>query len=419
MPQTFAPLVNERTSMAVSAVYRCVAIVAGLVAELPLKIYKRGPDGREEQPNHRLAPFLQLTPFPGRPLSAWNWRELWMVNEQLWGNHYSVIRRDGAGREIGFEPAMPWNVQVLKNGYRNVYRCVLWGNAAGFVENMQPGHVEYVDQDDMIHIPGLGFDGIAGMSRIRFFARDSVSLAKMLEEQTGYAHQNGAKIAGMMTAGEAKLSPDGWETWKAKVNAVYAGHQNAGKVFFADKGATFTSMQMSPEDLNTIAARRYQIADISRFFGVPLPLLNETDRSTSWGSGLAEQNLAFLIYTINGVLGRIEAELNMKLLSGTDFYVEFDRHAMMAMDPVKAAEVAAHEIASATLLPNERRRQLNRPPVANGDQPLINAANVPLARIFDASYVPPATPGGVAPASVPEPPAPPDEGGTDAEPTGV
>lgn len=419
MSQSFMPHINERTAMAVSAVYRCVAITAGPVAELPLKIYKRGDDGREEQPKHRLAPFLQVTPFPGRPLSAWNWRELWATHESLWGNHYSIIRRDNAGREIGFEPVMPWNVEVKRNGFRNVYRCVTWGAAIGDAQSTLPSKVEYIDQDDMIHIPGLGFDGVAGLSRIRFFARDAVSLAKLLEEQIGFVHQNGAKIAGMMTAGDAKLDKAGWETWKAQVNAAYAAHHNAGKIFFADKGATFTAMQMSPEDLTTIAARRYQVADISRFFGVPLPLLNETDRSTSWGSGLAEQNLAFLIYTINAVLGRIEAELNMKLFIGSDYYVEFDRHAMMAMDPVKGAQVAQAEIASGVLLPNERRRQLNRPPVENGDQPLINAANVPLARIFDAAYAPPPTPGGIAPATDPETPPPTPEGDPDDDPEGV
>jgi phage portal protein BeeE len=144
---------------------------------------------------------------------------------------------------------------------------------------------------------------------------------------------------------------------------------------------TYTPFQMSQADLNTLEFRRYQVADISRFYGVPLHLLNETDKSTSWGSGLSEQTLAFLIYTLDPDLGRIESELNYKLFDGTDYYVEFDRDALMAMDPVKAAQVAQTEISSGTLLINEYRRKKNRPPVANGDEPLVNSANVPLSKI--------------------------------------
>src|ERR1019366_2823762 len=102
-------------------------------------------------------------------------------------------------------------------------------------------------------------------------------------------------------------------------------------------------------------------------------LLNETTGTTSWGTGLSEQTLAFLIYTIDPDLGRIEAELNYKLFYGTNFYVEFDRDALLAMDPVKAADVAGKEISTGVLLINERRRHKNRPPVENGDQPLINS----------------------------------------------
>lgn len=109
------PPVSERTAMACSAVYRCVTLEAGVIAGLPLKIYRLSADGqREELPNHRLMPLLQTAPFPGRALTAFSWRELWGVNMLLWGNHYSAIRYDGAGRVIGFNAYMPWQVQVVR-----------------------------------------------------------------------------------------------------------------------------------------------------------------------------------------------------------------------------------------------------------------------------------------------------------------
>jgi HK97 family phage portal protein len=379
----WGPSISERTAMAVSAVYRSVAITAGVVSELPLKIYRKTPAGREEVPDHPLAMFFQMQPYPERAMTSFMWRELWIVNLLLWGNHFSIIRRNGAGKIIGFEPVMPWNVTVYRNGWRNVYRCVTWGNASGPAIGSMAQTVEYIDQDDMVHIPGMNFDGVTGMSRIRAFARNAVSLAELLEDQTGFVHENAAKPSAFVEVGDAtRRVKTNFDRFKAQFNEANTGRHNAGRVIFGDPGSKYTAMQMTPEDLNTIEARRYQVADISRFFGVPLHLLNETDASTSWGSGLSEQTLAFGIFTINPELGRIEAELNMKLLAGTGFYAEFDRDGLMAMDPVKAAQVAQTEIASGVLVINERRRQKNRPPVDNGDEPLINAANVPLKKLF-------------------------------------
>lgn len=368
----FGPIVTEQTAMASSAVFRSCALRSGLTAGLPAKIYKRTKDGREEAPGHRLQPMFQVAPYPGRPMTAFTWRELWSLNVDLWGDHFSVIRYDGAARIVGFEAAYPWQVEVHRVNQRNLYR-IEWTDGRA---------VEWVDQEDMIHIPGPGFDGIRGVSRIRHFARNSVALSLMLIEQIGRVHENAARPSGLATP-PANISEKGFQRFKSQFTDLNTGRANAGKVIFGDPGTTFTPFQMSPEDLNTIELMRYGVADISRFFGVPLHLLNETDKSTSWGSGLSEQTLAFLIYTLDPDLGRIESELNYKLFQGSEYYVEFDRDALMAMDPVKAAQVAQTEIASGTLLINELRKKKNRPPVDHGDEPMINSTNVPLAKLFN------------------------------------
>ena len=407
VPGSFGPHVSERSSMASSAVYRCVALKAGTQAGMSLKIYKRTKDGREEAPNHRLAPMFQMTPFPGRAMTSFIWRELWTINEHLWGNHVSIIRYDGAARIIGFEPVMPWDVEVYRLNHRNMYRCVIWDSSFGPVAEGVTQRVEWHDQEDVIHIPGPGFNGVSGLSRIRSFARNAVSLDLLLQEQTGRVHENAAKPSAYVTV-PSKISKDSFGRFKAQFNDNYAGRQNAGRVIFGDTDSKYTAMQMSPDDLNTIAMRGYGVADISRFYGVPLHLLNSMDKSTSWGTGLSEQTLSFLIYTMDPDLCRIEAELNYKLFYGTEYYVEYDRDSLMAMDPLKAAQVAQTEINSGVLLVNERRRHKNRPPVDNGDQPLINSTMVPLAKVFLPGAQPvadPITPGAAAapPEGAPDP----------------
>jgi HK97 family phage portal protein len=325
---------------------------------------------------------FQVTPFPGRAMTSFIWRELWTINTDLWGDHVSIIRYDNAMRIVGFEPVMPWDVEVYRVNNRNVYRCVILDSTLPSLTGGPVQKVEWHDQEDVIHIPGLGFNGVRGMSRIRSFARNAISLAALMEEQTGRVHENAARPSGLATVPPG-MNADSFARFKAQFNDNNTGRFNAGRVVFGDKDTTYTPFQMSQEDLNTLALRSFQVADISRFFGVPLHLLNETEKSTSWGTGLSEQTLAFLIYTLDPDLGRIEAELNYKLFYGSEFYVEFDRDALMAMDPLKAAQVAQAEISTGVLLINERRRHKNRPPVANGDEPMINSTNIPLRKIFE------------------------------------
>lgn len=383
VPHGWGPRVSERTAMCVSAVYRCVTLRSGIVAGLPLKIYKRTPTGREEAPQHALQSFFQMSPYPGRAMTSFVWRELWGINVDLWGDHVSIIRYDGAGRIVGFEPVMPWDIEVYQINKRNVYRCAIVDTTLGVSnEGGLTQRIEWHDQEDIVHIPGPGFNGVRGMSRIRAFARNTISLAMLLEEQTGRIHENSARPSGLATVPPG-ISRESFDRFKAQFSEQNVGRANAGRVVFGDKDTTYTPFQMSQEDLNTLEFRRFQVADISRFYGVPLHLLNETEKSTSWGTGLSEQTLGLLIYTVDPELGRIEAELNYKLFFGTDYYIEFDRDALMAMDPLKAAQVAQAEISTGTLLINERRRHKNRPPVANGDEPMINSTNIPLRKIFE------------------------------------
>lgn len=363
------PPVNERTAMAVSAVFRCVALISGMIAGLPLNVYRdddRG--GREVAKKHRLYPLLHEAPYPGRPMTSFVWRELWGLNTCLWGNHYSIIRYDNAARVIGFEALPPWNVSVLRNAGRNLYRCT-----------REDGSTEYVDQDDMLHIPGVGFNGIVGESRIRAFAKRSIGVAATLQEQVGRVHENAARPSGMVTVAPG-TTPDGVRRVEAWFAQNHTGRHNAGRPFVSDNGTTYTPFQMTPEDLNTIQFLKYSNADIARFFGVPAHMIGESADATSWGSGIAQLTLGFLMYTLEPDLQRIEHELRLKLFQGTDYYPAFDRDALLAMDPAAMATVMQTRINSALITPNEGRRALRLADQPGGDTLLVNSTMVPLMR---------------------------------------
>lgn len=358
--------------MAASTVFRCVSLISGLIAGIPLGVYRDDPEkGRVEVKDHRVARFLCRTPAPGTVLSAFAWREMWGQNTLLHGNHYSVIRYDMAGRVAGFEPAQPWWVSVyplIGQPGRVVYR-VAWPNR----------DAENVPQDEMLHIAGPGYDGIKAPSRIQVFARNAVALSRTLEDGTGLAHENGAKPSGMVTLPE-DITPEDKRRIEAYVNGTATGRGNRGKVLFVDPETTFTPMQMTPEDMATLASRRFTNEEICRFFGVPPHLAGETSSTTSWGTGIEQQTIGFLKFTLDADFRRVESQLNLKLFPAGDAYVLFDRDALAAMDAKSAAETASVRIGSGQITINEARRRQHLPAVQDGDTVMVNSTMIPLAR---------------------------------------
>ena len=379
--ESVGPAVTERTAMSVGAVFRCVQLISGVIAGMPLNVYRNVPGkGRVEAQQHRLYPMLHSAPYPGRPMTSFTWRELWGVNFLLWGNHYSIIRYDGAARIIGFEYVAPWKVVVQRQANRtNLYRCTL-----------EDGSVEWVPDEDMLHIPGLSYDGIVGHSVVRMHARQAIGLSNTMLQQMARIHENSARPSGMITL-PPDITPDGIKRFEAYFNAAMAGRHNAGKPFVADNGSQWSPFQMSIEDLNTLAALQYTNADIARFFGVPPHLIGEAANTSAWGSGIEQLTIGFRIFTMEPHLQRIEHELNLKLFAGSDAFAAFDRDALLAMDAAAQASIMQTQINSGLLTPNEGRRKLHRPDVSGGDLALVNSTMIALTQAV-APKPPPAAP---------------------------
>jgi HK97 family phage portal protein len=172
-----------------------------------------------------------------------------------------------------------------------------------------------------------------------------------------------------------------------------------------DAGMTWTAMQISPLDAQTLDNRRFQVADICRIFGVPPHLVGETDKSTSWGSGIEQMTIGFLLFTLEQWLTAIENELNIKLFEGTPFYAEFNRDALTAMDAKTQAELLASGIQNGWMKPNEARKLKNLPAEPGGDRLYVNSTLVPLEMAGAQKQPEPAAP------DDPEPPAPDDTNG--------
>ncbi|MES2030854.1 MAG: phage portal protein [Pseudomonadota bacterium] len=358
------PEVGERSAIRETTVWRCVSLITGLMASLPFPIYERTEAGRKEAYKHRLYPLLHDA--PNDLMGSFTWRELIGCDLLLGGNHYSLIERDNANRVVGFMPMVRQAVTPYRRDGLTRYRIMVNG-----------GELD-LDQSDVLHVPGLSFDGLRGLSPIGVAGRQSIGMSLAFAEFIGRMHANGAKPSGVLEVA-ANISPANFNRLKAQFEQENAGIANAGKTIFVDKDSKWTAVQLSPEDAQTLDHRRFQVSDICRLFGVPPHMVGETDKATSWGTGIEQQSLGFLRFTLEPWLKRIEDEFQRKLFSGTNFYAEFDRDALLAMDSAAQREMFASGIQNGWMKPAEVRHMKNLPPADGADQLFINSTMTPIS----------------------------------------
>lgn len=352
--------VNELNAVRQTAVFRCVSIIANGIASLPFGVYRTTEDGRKpatDHPIHRL-----IHDQPNGVTTAFTFKQLLTAGLLTNGNGYAVIGRNRGGNVLDLFQVPPQGVTVARAGkkpgeYRLEYEVRLDGQRF------------YPTQDQMIHVPGLGFDGIKGMSVISAVAKQSIATALTLEEVTARLHGRGLRPSGILETDKG-LKPEALQRLKAAFDNTYGGAVGAGGTVAIDKGMKWSPLSISPVDAATLENRRFQVADIARVFGVPLHLLNETEKSTSWGTGLEEQVRGFVEFVIGPWLVAIEQEFNRKLFR-PPYYCKFNVGALLRGDSKSQGDYFQKAISYAWMTPNEVRAALDLPREEGGDRLFI------------------------------------------------
>ncbi len=368
------PMVSERSAMRSSTVYRCVSLVAGLIASLPLGVFERTKTGRETAINHRCYPLLHDE--PNDLMGSFTWRELIGSDLLLGGNHYSLIERDNANRVVGFLPLQRQTVTPYRDNGLTKYRVTV-----------DTGTV-VVEQADMIHVPGIGYDGLRGMSPIAIVGKQPIGLDLAMTEQAGRFHANGVVTSGAVEVPQA-MNPDVFKRVKQQFTDRHSGLENVGKPIFLDGGSKWVPMSMTNADAQTLETHRFEVTQICRIFGVPPHMVGEVERTTSWGTGIEQQAIGFLRFTLEPWLKRIEDEFQRKLFSRTRYYSEFNRDALLAMDSAARSNMLNSAIQNGRMTPAEARQIDNLPFLPNSDR-LFMPVN--LAPIDNISAPPPPSP---------------------------
>ena len=297
--------VNERTAMQTTAVYACVRILAEAVASLPLHVYEYRDDGGKKMVHdHPLYYLLHDEPNP--EMTSFVFRETLMSHLLIWGNAYAQIIRDGAGRVLGLYPLLPDKMDVQRDDCGNIYYVY----SRNSDEN--PMFKEYGDirlkAEEVLHIPGLGFDGLIGYSPIAM-AKNAVGMTLACEEYGASFFANGANPGGVLEhPGVLKDPSKVRESW----NSVYRGVNNAHKIAVLEEGMKYQQIGIPPEEAQFLETRKFQINEIARLYRIPPHMVGDLDKSSF--SNIEQQSLEFVKYTLDPWVIRWEQSLQRSLL---------------------------------------------------------------------------------------------------------
>jgi HK97 family phage portal protein len=370
---TSGKTVTERSAMQMTAVYSCVRILAEAIAGLPLHVYRYNSDGGKEKAiDHSL--YLILHDEPNPEMSSFVFRETLMTHLLLWGNAYAQIIRNSKGEVMALYPLMPNKMSVDRDENGQLYYQYL----RSIDEVGGKSETVILKPTDVLHIPGLGFDGLVGYSPIAM-AKNAIGLAIATEEYGAKFFANGAAPSGVLEhPGTIKDPQRVREAWQSQ----FGGSQNSGKIAVLEEGMKYTPISISPEQAQFLETRKFQINEIARIFRVPPHMVGDLEKSSF--SNIEQQSLEFVKYTLDPWVIRWEQSIMRTLLTPEEkksYFVKFNLEGLLRGDYQSRMNGYATARQNGWMSANDIREleNLDRIPAeAGGDLYLINGNMLPL-----------------------------------------
>jgi HK97 family phage portal protein len=350
--------VNETSTLGLTAVYRAVSIVAGTIAGLPLRSLRNLPDGTRE----RVDTFLDEPAGKGGGWTQFEWIELVMVHLLLHGNAYLEHIYNGAGTLAALIPIYPGAVTVKR--ISNADELAAYGGPDGsfrkwFEVRLADGTSRDLTEAELTHVPALGTDGLKGLSPIEFH-RQAIGTGIAGDQAAARLFGSGLLLSGLVS-GDDGLSQEEAAEALAQLKAKMGGSNHAGDFAFINAQLKFTPWTIPPRDAQFIESRVHQIEEVGRIFGVPPHLLGQTEKQTSWGTGVAEQNRGLSRYTLMGWTSRLEQRLSRLLSRPT--IAEFDYSGLLQPAPEVEIPLLLSQVLAGVLTVDEYRRIRNMAPL--------------------------------------------------------
>lgn len=341
--------INSNTAMKYTAVFSCVRVLAETLASTPVKIYKTDSNGNKI-PVKDINLYDILHNKPNEEMSPFNFKEMCMINLNLGGNAVCEKLINKRGDLVGLYPYKWQNVQIKRNKSTNKLEYHIKG------EN---GFEKILNRDQVLHIPGLSFDGIVGLSPIEY-ATKAISLGLSYESFGVNLYKNGANPSIALEYPNS-LDDVAFERLKREFAKAYQGLSNTGKPLILEDGAKVREMTIKPADAQLLESKRFQIEDIARIYRVPMHLIQDLTRSTN--NNIEHQSLEFIMYSMLPWFQRWEENINMQLLTqeqrSEGYYIEFLIENLLRGDAKSRAEAYATARTAGYMSVNEIRKKEN------------------------------------------------------------
>ena len=357
------------TALQLSAVWACTKIITESISSLPINFYTKNKDGTRT--------ILTDHPLPrlfGGKVNKWQTRQEFMecITYQLalQGNNYSAIQRNNKGDIISLVPLMTPQMTVSLQEDGDIQ-----------YQYQDGGGMRVYAQKSIWHNKIFG-NGIVGLSPIAY-ARNSIGIAQAAESSTTKIYKNGGKPSGILMI-DRVLKDEQRESIKANFSELTDG--NSDRLFVLEANMEFKQVSLSPQDIELLASRHFQIEDIARFWGVPSVLINDASASTAWGSGIQEIVQGFYKFGLRPYIERYKSSMISNLLTAEEratIDIDFDLDALLQPSRADRVKTGKEGITGGMITPNEYRKSEGMQPLEGGDSLIVQQQMIPLEQIKD------------------------------------
>lgn len=360
--------VTPDSALSLSTAWSCVRLLSETIGTLPLGVFER--KGEDKVPARDLPLYELLHDSPNADQTAAEYWEGQVACLGLWGNGYSEKGYSGS-RLVSLTPLRPDLMRVARD--RNGRRMYRYSDPKGLRE---------LDEDRVFHLRGFGVGGDVGLSPISY-ARQTMGTALAADEVAAKFFGSGLQLSGFIDSGQPKLTPQQREDI-AKLFERFMGSTNAAKLMVLEAGMKFLPLGMNPEDAQLLATRAFHVEEICRWFRVPPFMVGHTEKSTSWGTGLEQQMIGFLTFSLRPYLTRIEQAVKKQLIPAAErakLFVEFNLEGLLRADSAGRAAIYTTFAQNGIADRNEIRGRENWPRREGADVLTVQSNLLPLDQL--------------------------------------
>jgi len=343
--------VDDRSAMQHTVVYACVRVLSEAIAQLPLHLYQYTENGKERVPMHPL--YFLLHDQPNPEMTSFIFRETLMSHLLIYGNAYAQIIHNGRGDVVGLYPLMPDKMKVDRDEHNNlIYVYSRYDEANPNIK--EQGDI-ILPSEQVLHIPGLGFDGLVGYSPIAM-AKNAIGISLACEDYGASFFANGASPSAVLEHPGVIKNPERVrEAW----HRAY-GSGNAHKTAILEEGMKYTPISIPNNEAQFLETRKFQIEEIARLYRVPLHMIGDLEHATF--SNIEQMSLEFVMYTLSPWLVRWEQSLMKALLSDSEkgkYFIKFNVEGLLRGDYASRMQGYSVGIQNGFLCPNDVRELEN------------------------------------------------------------